>query len=78
MGVRSIVGRSFKILLIVAASLIAGAQTQSTQRASHPLRSSEQYWLAIDELADRVVRFAYAERFVQVHEGVLNDRECQQ
>jgi hypothetical protein len=72
------VGRSLKMLLILAASVVACAQTQAAERASLPQRGSEKYWLVVDEFADGTVHFAYAKRFLQVHEGSLTDRQCQQ
>lgn len=67
---------SLKILLILGASVIAGAQIQPAKRQSLPPRSSEKYWVAVDEFADRTVHFAYAKRFVQLHEGSLTNRQC--
>ncbi len=75
---KSMVGRFLKTLLILGASAIAGAQTQAAERASLPQRGSEQYWLVVDDFADRAIHFAYAKRFVQLHEGSLTDRQCQQ
>ncbi len=66
------------MLLILGASVIAGAQTQPAERESLPPRGSEKYWLLVDEFADHAVHFAYAKRFVQLHEGSLTDRQCQQ
>jgi len=66
------------ILSIVGVSVIAGAQTQATERQSLPQRGSEKYWLVVDEFADRAVHFADARRFVQLHERSLTDRGCQQ
>ena len=77
MTFKSIVGSSLMMLLILSAPVIAGAQTQSAERASVRQRGSEKYWL-VGEFADSVVHFAYAKRFVQVHEGFLTDRQCQQ
>jgi hypothetical protein len=71
-------GRFLKMFLILGASVMAGAQTQAAERASLPQRGNEKYWLVVDEFADRAVHFAYAKRFVQVHEGSLTDRQCQQ
>ena len=75
---KSMVGRFLKMFLILGASVMAGAQTQAAERASLPQRGNEKYWLVVDEFADRAVHFAYAKRFVQVHEGSLTDRQCQQ
>lgn len=75
---KRMVGRFLKILLILSASVIAGAQTRVAERASLPQRGSEKYWLVVDEFADGAVHFAYAKRFVQVHEGSLTDRQYQQ
>lgn len=69
---------SLKMLLILGASVIAGAQTQPTERQSPSSRGSERYWLEVDEFADRAIHFAYAKRFVQLHEGLLTDRQCTQ
>jgi hypothetical protein len=78
MILRSIVGRLIVIWLILGAWLIARAQTQAAERASLPQRGSELYWTASDELADSAVQFAYMKRFVQLHEGYLSERQCQQ
>src|SRR5262249_41892445 len=75
---KSRVGTFLQMLLIVAASVIAGAQTQPGERALLPQRGSEKYWLVVYEFADRVVNFAQARRFAQVHEASLTDRQCQQ
>jgi hypothetical protein len=66
------------ILSILGASIIAGAQTQATEGGSRPQRGSEKYWLVVDEFADRAIHFAYAKRFVQLHEQSPTDRQCQQ
>lgn len=66
------------VLLIVAPSAMAGAQTPAAGRPSLPHPGSEKYWLVVDAFADRVVHFAYAKRFVQLHEGSLTARQCQQ
>jgi hypothetical protein len=66
------------ILSILGVSVIAGAQTQATEGESLPQRGSEKYWLVVDEFADRAIHFAYAKRFVQLHERSLTDRQCQQ
>lgn len=78
MTLKSKARRSLKILLILGASVIAGAQTQPAERQSLPSRGSEEYWLEVDEFADRAIHFAYAQRFVQLHEGPLTDRQCKQ
>jgi hypothetical protein len=69
-----------KISLILGASVIAGAQTQGAELASvsHAQRGNDKYWQTVDEFADRAVNFAYAKHFVQVHEGSLTERQCQQ
>ena len=74
----SMVGSFFKTFWILAASVIAVAQTQATEPQSPPQRGSEEYWLLVDELADRAVDFAHAKRFVQLHEGSLTGRQCEQ
>jgi hypothetical protein len=66
------------ILSILSASVIAGAQTQAMEGASLPQRGSEEYWLVVDEFADRAIHFAHAKRFAQFHERSLTDRQCQQ
>jgi phosphopantetheinyl transferase (holo-ACP synthase) len=73
-----VVARCLKTLLILGASVTAGAQTQAAERASIPQRGSEKYWMLLDELADRAIHFAYAKRFVHLHEGSVTDRQCQQ
>jgi hypothetical protein len=75
---KSMVGRFLKMFLILGASVMAGAQTQAAERTSLPQGGSEKYWLLLDEFADRAIHFAYAKRFVQLHEGSLTDRQCQQ
>jgi hypothetical protein len=75
---KPLVGSFLKILLILAPSVMAGAQTQPAERQSVPPHGSEKYWLEVDEFADRAVHFAYAKRFVQVHGGSVTDRQCKQ
>lgn len=75
---KSMVGRTVKTLLMLGASVIAGAQTQRAERASLSHRGSGKYWLVVDDFADRAVHFAYAKHFVQLREGTLTDRQCQQ
>jgi len=72
------VGSFFKTFWILPASVIAVAQIQATEPQSPPQRGSEEYWLLVDEFADRAVDFAHAKRFVQLHERSLTDRQCQQ
>ena|SRR5215470_3887483 len=74
----SMVGTSCQLLLIFALAVIAGAQTPATEGPSLSSRGSEKYWLVVDEFADRAVHAAYAQRFVQLHEGSLTARQCQQ
>lgn len=69
---------SLNMLLIIGASVIAGAQTQATEGGLLPQRGSDKYWLVVDEFADRAIHFAYAKRFVQLHEQSLTDGQCQQ
>jgi hypothetical protein len=79
MSFKSTVGTFFLMLSIVGASVIgSSAQTQSVERPSLPKRGSENYRLMMDEFADSAVHVAYAKRFVQVHEGSLTGRQCQQ
>jgi hypothetical protein len=78
MNSKSIVGTFFTVLLIVVPSVLAGAQTSATGGPSLPPRGSEKYWLVVDELADHAIHFANAQRFVQLHERPLTDRQCQQ
>lgn len=66
------------ILSILGVSVIADAQTQATKGASLPLRGSEKYWLVVDEFADGAIHFAYAKRFIQLHERSLTGPQCQQ
>ena len=75
---KSRVRNFLKMLLIVAGvSAIACAQTPADQ-TSIPQFGTEQYWTLVDEFADRIVNFAYTQYFVQVHEGSLTERQCQQ
>ena len=69
---------SLNMLLILGVSVLGVAQTPASRRQSLPRRNSEKYWLAVNESADRAIRFAYAKHFVQVHESSLTDRQCQQ
>jgi hypothetical protein len=78
MILKSVVGGCLKTLLILAASVPTGAQTKAAERASLPQRGIEKYWMVVDAFADRSIHFAYAKRFVQLHEGALTDRQCQQ
>ena len=73
---KSVVGTLFKVLLILAPSVIAGAQTPATEGPPVPHRGGDKYWLVVDEFADRAVHFAHAKRFVQLHEWSLTDRQC--
>lgn len=75
---KSVFPKSLMILSILGVSVIAGAQTQATEGTSLPQRGSEKYWLVVDEFADRAIHFAYAKRFVQLHERSLTGRQCQQ
>jgi len=75
---KSMVGTFCRVLLIFATSVIAGAQTPATEGTSLASRSSEKYWLVVEEFADRAVHVAYAKRFVQLHQGSLTARQCQQ
>src|ERR1700755_2691305 len=75
---KSMVGRFLEMVLIVAASVSAGAQTQGTERLSFPQPGSENYWLLVDDFANSAVDFAYVQRFAQVREGSLAERQCQQ
>jgi len=70
--------RFFLIFSILGASVIAGAQTQATEEASLPRRGSGKYWLVVDELADSAIHFAYAKRFVELHQRSFTSRQCQQ
>ena len=75
---KSMVARFLKILLVLGASVIAGAQTHAAERASLPQRGSKKYWVVVNEFADGAVHFAYAKRFIQVHEESLTEREYKQ
>lgn len=75
---KSMVDRFLRVLLILGASVLAGGQTQPGERALLPQPGSEKYWLLVDEFADHAIHFAYAQRFVQFHEGSLTKRQCQQ
>jgi hypothetical protein len=70
--------RFLMILSILGVPVIAGAQRQATEGASLPQRGSEKYRLMVDAFADRAIHFAYAKRFVQLHERSLTDRQCEQ
>jgi hypothetical protein len=79
MILKSRVRKVFTALLILGASVIAGdAQTPASERAALPQRRSEKYWMVVHEFADGVVHFAYAKRFVEVHDGSLTDHQCRQ
>jgi len=73
----SIVGNCLKILLIVSSSVAGCAQTKATDQQSLPQPGSKQYWLVVDDFADRAVHLAYAQRFAQLHEPLTN-RQCQE
>ena len=75
---KSMVSSFLTMLIILCAPVLAGAQTQGMEGPSVPQRSRENYWLMVNEFADGAVNFAYAKHFVQVHEGFLTDRQCQQ
>ena len=75
---KSMVGKLLTISLILGASVISGAQTRPTKRTSFPQGGSEEYWLVVDEFANRAVQFAYAKRFAQLHELSFTDRQCEQ
>jgi len=75
---KSMVDGLLTMLLILAASAIASAQTQTSERTSFPPHGSDKYWLAVDEFADRAVHFAYAKRFLEMHAAPLTARQCQQ
>jgi len=75
---KSVFPRSLTILSILSVSVLAAAQTQATEGASLPQRGSEKYWRVVDEFADVTIHFAYAKRFVQLHESSLTGRQCQQ
>jgi hypothetical protein len=67
MILKSMFGRSLRVLLILGAPVIAGAQTPAAEGQSLPQRGSEKYWLLVDQFADHAVHFAYAKRFVHLH-----------
>src|SRR5215467_3609618 len=75
---KSMVGTLFKVLLIFAPSVIAGTQTPAAEGQSFPQRGTDNYWLVVDEFADHAVHFAFAKHFVQLHEGLLTERQCRQ
>jgi len=75
---KSVFSKILMILSILGISAIAGAQTPATEGASLPQRGIEKYWLVVDAFADRAIHFAYAKRFVQLHERSLTDQQCQQ
>ena len=66
------------LVVLLGGSVIAGAQTHPGERLSLPSSGSQKYWLAVNEFAEHAIHFAYAKRFVQLHERVLSDRQCQQ
>jgi len=74
----SVLPKLLMLLTILGVSRISGAQTQATQGANLPQRGSEKYWLVVNEFADHAIHFAYAKRFVQLHERSLTERQCQQ
>jgi hypothetical protein len=76
--IRKVFPKFLMILSILGVSVIADAQTQATKEASLPLRGSEKYWLVVDEFADGAIHFAYAKRFIQLHERSLTGLQCQQ
>ena len=75
---KSVFPKFLMVLSILGASILAVAQTQAVERQSLPPRGRQKYWLVVDEFADRAVHFAYAKRFVQLHEGLLTYRQCHQ
>jgi hypothetical protein len=75
---KSVFLRFLMIFWILGASRIAGAQTQATEGASLPQRGSEKYWLVVDEFADSAIHFAYAKRFVELHERSFASQQCEQ
>ena len=77
MNFDSMLGKLLKALSVLGVSVAASAQMQAPHQQLLPPVSSKQYWLAVDEFADRAVHFAYAKRFVQLHEPLTN-RQCQQ
>lgn len=75
---KSMVGKLLTISLILGASVISGAQTRRTKTTSFPQHRSEEYWLVVDEFANRAVQFAYAKRFALLHELSFTHRQCEQ
>ena len=71
-------GRLLKIFLVLGASVMSCAQTQAPAGQPLPQRGSEKYWLVVGQFADHAVQLAYAKSFLQLHEGSLTDRQCQQ
>ena len=72
----SLFRKGLKALLLLAIAESAGAQTSPQA----PLRQlgSDNYWIVLDECANRIVHFASAKLFVQLHAGSLTERQCQQ
>jgi hypothetical protein len=77
MNFNSMFRRLLKTLSVLGVSAAASAQLQAPHQQLLPPVGSKQYWLAVDEFADRAVHFAYAKRFAQLHEPLTN-RQCQQ
>ena len=78
-GRLSLEGRKLWVLyLILSASVICSAQMHEVLRASVPQRGSDEYWSVIDEFGDVTIHLAYAKRSVQLHDGSLSDRQCQE
>ena len=77
MNLDSMFAKFLKILFVLGASITVFAQTAGPEHELLPQPGSKQYWLVVDEFADRVVHLAYAKRFAQLHEPLTN-RQCQQ
>jgi hypothetical protein len=73
-----LVRRLWIFCVIPIASILCSAQMQEIPGASLPQRGSEQYWSVVDEFADATIHMVHAKRFVQLHEGSLSDRQCQE
>jgi len=66
----------YLIGLILAAPLVSTAQMQQILRTSVPQRNSDEYWSVVDEFADTTIHLSTAKHFLEMHGGLLTDRQC--